>query len=265
VLEKVKVEVREIPVPTDVPTWNLSSPAWIASVASPSRFGFREFFMAGQLDASGGGIARAKLVYSGLAYVPLSLTFDPETVIEFVWLVFISYWFAASFRVEKMVKREPLTERVAGIFLLVIVFLLFYSDDLRFGVLIHRFIPDQDWILWLGAVFTVAGVAFAIWARFHIGRYWSGTVALREGHELIRTGPYARIRHPIYTGLLFALFGTALAIGRYRAFAAFLIVLCSLIWKSKREEKLLSGQFGEAFEEHRRRTGFFLPRLLRPS
>ena len=221
--------------------------------------------MAGQLDASCVAIASAKLVYSGLSYVPLSLSFDPQTLIEFAWLVFASYWIAAGLRVNKMVKREPLTERLAGIIALVIVFLLLYSSDLRFGILIHRFIPDQDWILWLGAALTVAGIAFAIWARFHIGRYWSGTVALREGHELIRTGPYARIRHPIYTGLLLALFGTALTIGRYRAFAAFLIVLCSLIWKSKREEKLLYGLFGAAFEEHRRRTGFFLPRLSLPS
>jgi protein-S-isoprenylcysteine O-methyltransferase Ste14 len=104
-------------------------------------------------------------------------------------------------------------------------------------------------------------VAFAIWARHHIGRFWSASVALKTGHELIRSGPYRRIRHPIYTGILLALAGTTLAVGRYRGIVAFAIILASLIRKSKQEEALLAGQFGPAFEEHRRQTGFFLPRL----
>jgi protein-S-isoprenylcysteine O-methyltransferase Ste14 len=100
-----------------------------------------------------------------------------------------------------------------------------------------------------------------MWARIHIGKYWSGSVSLHEGHQLIRTGPYARIRHPIYTGILLALAGVILLDGRYIALAAFALFLAGLTVKAKMEEALLSGEFGAAFDEHRRQTGFFLPRL----
>jgi protein-S-isoprenylcysteine O-methyltransferase Ste14 len=102
---------------------------------------------------------------------------------------------------------------------------------------------------------------FAIWARYRLAQFWSASVALRADHQLIRTGPYSHIRHPIYTGMLTAVLGTALAVGRYRALVAFAAVLLGFIWKSTREEKLLASQFGPAFEEHRRHTGFFLPRF----
>jgi protein-S-isoprenylcysteine O-methyltransferase Ste14 len=103
-------------------------------------------------------------------------------------------------------------------------------------------------------------VAFAIWARRHIGRNWSGQITIRQEHELIRTGPYARIRHPSYTGLLLALAGTAIAIGEYRAIVAFAVIAIGFVVKAKREESLLTKEFGRAFDEHRQQTGFFLPR-----
>ena len=84
---------------------------------------------------------------------------------------------------------------------------------------------------------------------------------IQSGHELIRTGPYARLRHPIYTGMLLALVGTALEIGKYRALAALGIFLIGFARKAKKEEELLAERFGTAFEEHKRLTGFFLPRV----
>jgi protein-S-isoprenylcysteine O-methyltransferase Ste14 len=85
-------------------------------------------------------------------------------------------------------------------------------------------------------------------------------VTIRKDHELIRTGPYARIRHPIYTGLLLAVAGTTIAIGEYRAILAFVLIAIGFTVKARREESLLSTEFGPSFEEHRRQTGFFLPR-----
>ena len=110
-----------------------------------------------------------------------------------------------------------------------------------------------------GAVLTAVGVGFAIWARHHIGRNWSGQVTIRREHELIRTGPYAHIRHPIYTGLIVAVAGTAIVIGEHRALTALALILLGFTFKGKREESMLENRFGPAFEEYRRRTGFFLP------
>jgi protein-S-isoprenylcysteine O-methyltransferase Ste14 len=186
---------------------------------------------------------------------------DWKTAIELPWIVFLGYWFIASLRVNKIERREPRGELFARSLLMLVAFAFLYSADPRFGVLNARFVPPLFWVFATGAALAWIGVAFAIWARYHLGKYWSGTVALRAGHELIRTGPYARIRHPIYTGMLLALTGTALAIGGWRAVVAFAILLAGFVYKSRREEALLAGQFGAAFEEHRRRTGFFLPRI----
>jgi len=177
------------------------------------------------------------------------------------WLIFLAYWVIASLRVNRMVRAEPAGDLMARVLLMAAAFVLLFSDDSRIGFLNLRFIPDDYAIFVIGSALTYAGVGIAIWARYHIAQYWSATVALRADHELIRTGPYSRIRHPIYTGMLLAVLGTAIAIGRFRALAGFAIILAGFTWKSMQEEKLLAKQFGPAFDEHRRRTGFFLPRL----
>ncbi|HUJ81552.1 MAG TPA: isoprenylcysteine carboxylmethyltransferase family protein, partial [Candidatus Acidoferrales bacterium] len=112
-----------------------------------------------------------------------------------------------------------------------------------------------------GIALTAAGVAFAIWARAHLGKYWSGDVTIRQEHRLIRTGPYKYIRHPIYSGMLLALVGTVLVIGEFRAIIGFAIILLGFVKKARKEESFLQTQFGAGFEEHKRMTGFFLPRL----
>ncbi|HEX4074727.1 MAG TPA: isoprenylcysteine carboxylmethyltransferase family protein [Candidatus Acidoferrales bacterium] len=189
------------------------------------------------------------------------MRFDLSYAIDLPWLIFLGYWLVASLSAKKIERHEPSGEKFLRIGVALVAFFLLDSSDPRFGVLNRRFLPWSLSIFALGAALTWAGVAFAIWARYHIGRYWSASVALKAGHELVRTGPYARIRHPIYTGILLSFAGTAIAIGRYRGIVAFAIMLIAFIWKSKKEEALLAGQFGMAFDEHRRHTGFFLPRL----
>jgi protein-S-isoprenylcysteine O-methyltransferase Ste14 len=117
------------------------------------------------------------------------------------------------------------------------------------------------WIEWMGAIATLAGVLFAIWARYTIGKEWSGEVQIKEDHQLIRSGPYAHIRHPIYTGMLLALTGTAITVGEYRAILGVALFLIGFVRKAKKEESFLASEFGPAFDEHRRHTGFFLPRF----
>jgi protein-S-isoprenylcysteine O-methyltransferase Ste14 len=188
------------------------------------------------------------------------LALDAGDVIQGAWIVFGVYWIIAAARTNRAKKREPAGEWLLRFTLMGSAFILLYKSDANWGWLNERFIPHLAWARGLGAALACAGIAFAIWARNHIGRYWSGSVSLRADHQLIRTGPYSRIRHPIYTGILVALLGTVLVIGRYRALLAFAIILVGFIWKSRREERLLADEFGPAFEEHKRLTGFFLPR-----
>ncbi len=187
------------------------------------------------------------------------MSFNANAAIESAWLVFVAYWFIARFSVNRTARPEPGGTLIFRILLMAGAFWLLFREDSRFGILNLRFIPYDDRIVLAGVMLTWAGVLFAIWARYHLGRFWSSTVALREGHELIRSGPYAFIRHPIYTGMLTGILGTALAVGRYRGLVAFAVALVGFVVKSMQEEKLLDAQFGPAFEEHRRRTGFFCP------
>lgn len=186
---------------------------------------------------------------------------NPGTVIRAAWLVFIVYWIVASFQVNQIREQEPRARRLMRFAVVALVFFLLWNGGVRTGFLGRRFLPERYWLYNLGAALTCADMAFAIWARYHIGEYWSRTVALKVDHELIRTGPYSRIRHPIYTGILFGLAGTALAIGTCGALLALVLFLADITWKSKREEALLAREFGPAFDDHRRRTGFYFPRF----
>jgi protein-S-isoprenylcysteine O-methyltransferase Ste14 len=189
------------------------------------------------------------------------MNFNPDAALGLAWLVFLGYWLIARLSVNRMKRPEPGGTLLVRILFMAGAYWLLFQQDPRLGILNRRFIPYDFRIALVGVVLTWSGVAFAIWARYHLGKFWSATVALREGHQLIRSGPYANIRHPIYTGMLTAVLGTALTVGRWRAGIAFLVILVAFVAKSRQEEKLLDAQFGPTFEEHRRHTGFFLPRL----
>ncbi|MGH9747382.1 MAG: methyltransferase family protein [Candidatus Acidiferrales bacterium] len=195
-------------------------------------------------------------IHLALLYVE---TPTPVQLMEGAWIAFAAYWLWAARTQKRVQQREPVLARLAHVAFMACGFFLLYSKDPRLAALNRRFLPDQQWIAMLGALLAAVGVGFAIWARRHIGKNWSGEVTIRQEHELIRTGPYAHIRHPIYTGLLAAVAGTALVIGEYRALLALGLVLIGFTFKARREEALLEKQFGPAFDEHRRRTGFFLP------
>jgi protein-S-isoprenylcysteine O-methyltransferase Ste14 len=204
------------------------------------------------------GIATTPLLFAyAAAYFEMP---KPFQILEAAWIAFCVYWIWAARNQKRVQRRESMLARLLHVVYMVCGFVLLYANDPRFDGLNRRFLPNREWIAMLGALLTVAGVAFAIWARRHIGKNWSGEVTIRQEHELIRTGPYARVRHPIYTGLLLAVAGTMIAIGEYRAVLGFGVILIGFIAKAKREEAFLATQFGPSFDEHRRQTGFFLPR-----
>jgi protein-S-isoprenylcysteine O-methyltransferase Ste14 len=110
-----------------------------------------------------------------------------------------------------------------------------------------------------GLALTGLGLGFATWARITMGRMWSARVTLKEGHVIIDHGPYAFARHPIYTGLLVALLGTAAARGTLAALVGFTIIAAGLVVKLRQEEKLLLGHFGAAYEAYRGRVKGLVP------
>src|SRR4029077_13211792 len=122
-------------------------------------------------------------------------------------------------------------------------------------------VPDTAAVAWIGAALTGLGIARACLARYPPGEIWSGTFTLKENHELIRTGPCRTIRHPIYTGILLALLGTAIAVGEVRGLFGGDIAWFFFFTHERREESFLTQEFGDRFAEHTKRTGMFLPRF----
>jgi len=184
-----------------------------------------------------------------------------ETVVEACWLVLGIYWVVSALSTKKVAVNENPGLRVFRLALLALMLILFKTDWLRLGPLAWRFVPRRSDIVWFGAALTALGVALAIWARWNLGRNWSDKVVLKVDHELIRSGPYRYLRHPIYTGVLLALAGTALMIGEGRGVVALLLLGTNYYVKATREERILAANFGEAFTEYKRETGFLLPGL----
>jgi protein-S-isoprenylcysteine O-methyltransferase Ste14 len=180
---------------------------------------------------------------------------------EIAWIVFVVYWFYSARQLKTVKRREPYAERIVYLALMGSAYFLVLNDQISVGWLAKRFLPDAPWIGATGVAITAAGVALAIWARRHLGQNWSATVTLKEGHELIRSGPYGRIRHPIYTGMLIAFAGTALALGEYRGLLGFAIATSTFFFKARKEERYLVQEFGDRFQEHICHTGMFLPKL----
>ena len=186
---------------------------------------------------------------------------SPRAWINGLWLLFGAYWLIGALRRKRTKQRETVLQRLGYMLPLVAAFYLLSQPGAHYGWLGARFIPYSAMEEWIGVLLTAAGVGVAFWARWHLGANWSGTVTLKEGHELIRSGPYRTIRHPIYTGILLALLGTAVALGEVRGLLAVGIAWVSFYIKARREESFLEQEFGPGFTEHLRRTGMFLPRV----
>jgi protein-S-isoprenylcysteine O-methyltransferase Ste14 len=181
--------------------------------------------------------------------------------LDLPWIAFLVYWIIKGAKTRETQRKEPVASRYGVMLILIVGYVLIFSTRAAIGVLGQRFVPATTDVALLGVVVTWLGIALAIWARHHLGEYWSARVTIKQGHELIRTGPYARFRHPIYSGLFLATLGTAVAIGEWRCLLGVALVLIAYSIKAKREEAMLTEQFGDAFAEHRRHTGFLLPKL----
>ncbi len=176
------------------------------------------------------------------------------------WTVFLAVWLVMGLRIKRAKQRETSRERMQHLIPVFLGFLLLLGRN--WGVPDALGVPDTPSVPWLGLLLTAMGVALSIWARVSLGANWSGTVTLKDDHELISKGLYRWIRHPIYTGILLAMIGTALIRGHLRGWVGFLIVLAAFYFKARREEGFLRQEFGDGFEEHARRTGMFLPKWI---
>ena len=180
----------------------------------------------------------------------------------FVWLVFIAVWIAMARGGKAVAERESAYSRLSHYLPLAVAIYLIAAPHVPIAVLDDRFVPLALWPVQLGAALTFAGIAFAIWARMTIAGNWSSDVTLKRDHELIVAGPYRWVRHPIYTGILLALLGTALAVGEWRGLLAVVFAGAAYWRKLGIEEAVMRRQFGEAYARYAERVPALVPFVI---
>jgi len=183
----------------------------------------------------------------------------PGIVIIALWVLWAISWLIAA-RWSNKTEAQPSTESA-----------LPYRATLMTGTVLE-FVPAHGYegslrlwhIGWDGAWLCVAviaiGLGFSWWARIHLGVLWSGRVTRKADHRVVDTGPYALVRHPIYTGLLLALLATSVAKGTLLGIAGFAMVFLGLTLKARLEERWLAGELGSgAYAHYRRRVPMLIP------
>jgi len=183
-------------------------------------------------------------------------------IISGCWIVFLFVWVSTAPSAKPSIYRESGVHRVRYWVLLIIAyFLLFkgrqFPDPLKILV-----IPNTELSAWIGAVLCVIGFLFSVWARITLGRNWSGAITLKENHELIVRGPYRFVRHPIYTGLLAMILGTAIARGHLGGLIAIVFAFASFWIKLSAEEDLMLEHFPEQYGAYRQRAKRIIPFVL---
>jgi protein-S-isoprenylcysteine O-methyltransferase Ste14 len=185
-------------------------------------------------------------------------------IISALWIAWALYWLVSAVSNKSTVRRESLTSRLSYVLpLLVGGVLLGWRHAPWWEWLNTRLWPRSLTAYWIGVALLAAGLAFAVWARVHLGRNWSGTVTVKESHELIRTGPYGIVRHPIYTGLIAAVLGTAIASGTVRAALAVALFTASFLYKLRIEEAFMRETFPEEYPRYARAVPRLIP-LAKP-
>jgi protein-S-isoprenylcysteine O-methyltransferase Ste14 len=126
------------------------------------------------------------------------------------------------------------------------------------AALTRRLFPPGPELPAIGTILTLLGLLFAGWARIHLGGNWSSTVTVKQDHTLITSGPYRFVRHPIYTGMIVALFGTALAASAAYGFIGTALILLGFIVKLEVEEARMRETFPE-YDDYARHTARLIP------
>jgi protein-S-isoprenylcysteine O-methyltransferase Ste14 len=184
------------------------------------------------------------------------------SILEKFWLLLGFFWLLTAIGQKRAVFRES-AGRSAGYRVGTVVgFVLLFADWAAVGALGWRLTPHRPAFQTAALAIGIAGFALAFWARILLGGEWSSQVTLKTDHRLIVAGPYAWVRHPIYSGLLLAIMGTAMAGGQLRMYLAILVLFVSLWYKSRLEEQLLVSAMGARYLDYQRHTYALIPGLL---
>lgn len=176
-----------------------------------------------------------------------------------IWVAFAIIWLIASLSSKKTVKRRPwwiqIPLRLAIVLILVALLQRRWGGDLlRSGAALL----SSPTIGLIGLVVCALGIGYALWARIVIGTNWGMPMTLKQDHQLVTTGPYAHVRHPIYAGVLLAMLGSAFTISLWW-FVFFVVNGAQFAYAAKREEQLMLQTFPDSYPGYMRRTRMLIP------
>ncbi len=187
------------------------------------------------------------------------MSFTPASVLRDLWLLLFAVWVIGALRTKPTVRRQPLWQRLVQRALTITTWVLLLVPAMGVGPLGWRFVVQGPGVAWAGVAVTAVGLVIAFWARATLADNWSGNVTLKMSHELVLRGPYAYVRHPIYSGITLAVAGTALAVGEVRALLALGVILVAWRIKWPVEERFMVDQFGDGYRDYRRRVKALIP------
>jgi protein-S-isoprenylcysteine O-methyltransferase Ste14 len=180
----------------------------------------------------------------------------PVLAIVLLWVGFFTYWLIAAWNVKKPVRNAAWWQRF-GIRVLIIAVAVVWVRMPRLHHLARAAHHGAAWQA-TGIMLCICGIAFAVWARRHLGRNWGQPMSLKEGHELVTGGPYGYVRHPIYTGILLAMLGTWAVIGSLWLMV-FGVIAVYFVFSARTEEKIMARQFPEQYPEYQKKTKALIP------
>jgi len=178
-----------------------------------------------------------------------------ELVVAVAWAAFWLYWLLAAFSMKK--GRAPWSRELgirAGIVVVVILLI-------RLGAFRNHGLNTDPWRAGLGLALLALGLGFAIWARVHIGRNWGTPMTQKDEPELVTSGPYHLVRHPIYSGILVAALGTAVALS-WMWLIAVVLAAIYFIYSATVEERYMAKQFPDAYPAYKRSTKMLVPFVI---
>ncbi len=179
-----------------------------------------------------------------------------------LWAAFLLFWQIKAINTKTTVRLESAASRIFRSLMFIAAIVLMSAPDLPAPFLYGNLLSRTYATFYTGAAMALAGLAFAVWAREHLGRNWSRSVTVKQDHELITSGPYALARHPIYTGILAAFLGTAIAEAQVRSAIAFLLVTVAIYFKLRLEEQWMRAQFGPTYGAYAQRVRALVPFVL---
>ena len=175
-----------------------------------------------------------------------------DIVIGAGWVAFWIYWLAASIGVKAGQMRWT---RFAGIRVGIILVVLLL---LRARAFTGHAATNNPWLLGTGLALFVLGLALAVWARVYLGRNWGMPMSQKADPELVTTGPYRSVRHPIYSGIILAMIGTTIAVSLYWLVAV-ILVGAYFIYSAIMEERFMARTFPDSYPGYKRSTKMLVP------